>query len=718
MAFVVSACAYAGDAGVEVQVYYQYTWDPDGFKIEPLEIEGKEAPDLPKPPPTPPVDAKAAEEEAKSKEEQIAFYESCIVIIQKNMEKDKEELARTSDATRRGDLLNRVLVAQANIQSEMDRINTVKTGEIVHTRTAWDEMQHAIFVNNCQEEVNRFAKADRYWDGMQRMIGKLPPDEAEKMRAFVFRHTDAKTLGQADNVKLKKLSHIVYEKVQAGLEAKAARSQEEAIDADWNLAFVENVKKTCDYSMMALSLGGGHGVMVAYEGAIGFIEGPPPQPSKAGPDGVMKDPTLDQRTLEGLKRGLSWFSTATYVAVEALEGYNKGGYIGGDLNKGSAWGAIERAGEAFLVAKAIEYGVGKVFGTPPREGLPPKKPTVKEAFELANHKQAMEEAKVLVNDYQRTYKEYQRVLEFGGSAAEIAAMEKELARKAASMHSTIEAKTVLKKMDAAGESQEMVQDFIFRVSKNQDAAEDPFRRIMKEKHGYDNPDAWILKDFRNSSSAGTVGMDHDIGVLDKGMIFTRNGTRVSARTMNEDARKAWNEAYHQTTGYSAERSWETFTTSKHAAAYSDLAWLGNASVKGVKVNEIIGSKAAQAGDVTAFKAQEMLDDKRLTRLQAMTEASRGMGKDIETKLLPVLEGGAGKSPKLADRIRGFVDPKTGQKVAGTLDHWKNVRDVLKSAADNPIEADRAMRQLTGKSIPEIVNDLRDMIAIYGKFVGK
>lgn len=681
---------------VKLARIYQYEWDPTGDTLQPI-VGGDEN-----------TSAKESEIRPRTPEElaeEIGFYEDNIKIIQANMAKDQEELGRTSDGNRRTELVNRIIVAQANIQSEQDRITTLQTGQIVHTRTAWDEMQSAAFIRNCQAEVNEMAARDRLRVGSLRMAGRADPVLAERMRKFILDHDDP----AADSTKLRKIAHIVGNQVQGDLEAKAARSEEEAITASQNLAYIESVKGTCDKAMFVGALLGGHPVMVAYEGAIGFVEGPRPEDGSSP-----TDPSLGRRVFEGVKRAGAWYNTATFVTSEALEGYEKGGYIGGKENKG-VWGAVERAGEAFMMAKTFEYAVGKIFGEPPKPGELPPRPTVKESFELAKYRQECEYAKALAEDYKRTFAEYRKIQQFNASAAEMAAMEAQLRQKAASMHASFESKLYLKELYGKGKDATMLEDYVFRVGQNHEATREIWLRKM-EAMGYDDVRHWKTMEFRNSASAGSPGMDHDMGVWDKGEKFFKDRLRVSTHAMNENAQKAWEKAYQETTGYSAKQSFENITTSIHVEAYKDLSWIGDATIKHVKVNEILPGWAGQAADVTAVKNYDMF--KNLNRLQAIIESGRGMAKDIQTKLLPVLEEGAAKFPKSSLRIKGGVDPATGKRVTGLIEKWSQIRDILKTAADNPVEADRKIRLLTGKSICEVTADLRDVMAIFGKAISK
>jgi hypothetical protein len=674
---------------------FTYEWDPTG-KLRPADAQ------------TPDehgavevtlslANAKTPEEIAQVKEE-IAMREEFVKVLQDNLRWSQEQLAKITDPDGLDQMLQRIVGEQASLQAEHDVIAALETGKFAHTRTAWDEAASACFVEKCYQEVAKLEADKRRYDGMQRMIGHLSPEEAEEMRAFINRNITPKAIAGMDRALMRKMTDIVCQKTMGYLEGQAAKAEAEAVEADHDLAYVQSVKSTCDNADFILGLGGGHSVMVAYSGLTGFIEGPPPK------DGQATDPSLGWRFWEGAKRGLMWINTATFVAAEAMEGYEKGGYVGGPGNNG-AWGAVERAGEALVMAKTIEFCAGKVFGT----GSSADK-AAQQAVELENWQAGTDGGRALVEDYQKTYQQYQkamdqRALNFGASSEELATLERQLQQKAAYIHSVPEAKLVFKQMGKDGKALDAIDDYLLRMSRNHLETQSEFLKIMKSG-GYENPEAWDMRDMRNASSAGSVGMDHDMAIFDQPGGFVKNGVHVSPGTFNAEAQRAWDQAYKKITGRSATRSWETITTSSHWEAYRDLAWLGDPATRKIRVNEICGSWTGQAGDVTAAKAYDILGNPSYTRLQGIVEASRGMAKDINTKVLGVLEGALERFPASAGKIRGNID------------RWRKVAKILDTATRDPIEADRRLRELTGKNIPEIVNDVRDMIASYGKAVGK
>ena len=211
-------------------------------------------------------------------------------------------------------------------------------------------------------------------------------------------------------------------------------------------------------------------------------------------------------------------------------------------------------------------------------------------------------------------------------------------------------------------------------------------------------------------------LDKHVRVLDKAddakMIsveipFMKNGMRVPPGPLQNEAQTVWNHAYSQVTGYGAGRSFESLTTYAHPEIYTDLAWLGGNGVKGVNISQLVSAKAGQAGDVTMFKVMHMAHDPAWAKMQSTIEGSRGMAKDINTKLLPLLDEAAAQSAKSAGRFRNYRN------------HWQSVAEALAGATDDPRKANEQIRLITGgKEIEDIALDLRDMIASYGQKLGK
>ena len=100
-------------------------------------------------------------------------------------------------------------------------------------------------------------------------------------------------------------------------------------------------------------------------------------------------------------------------------------------------------------------------------------------------------------------------------------------------------------------------------------------------------------------------------------------------------------------GRAPDEAFLRFTYSGDPEAYKKLAWIGGKGLKTANfaaLSEGGPSYARQAGDVSLFKVTELpRNDPSLGTYGAMQEQSRGMVKDITTKLAAGegAEGGAG-----------------------------------------------------------------------------
>jgi hypothetical protein len=217
-------------------------------------------------------------------------------------------------------------------------------------------------------------------------------------------------------------------------------------------------------------------------------------------------------------------------------------------------------------------------------------------------------------------------------------------------------------------------------------------------------------------------MDHDIGLVEQPWFvrdlfgrkkldpwLTRGGNVTTVHEWQKEATKAWAEAYKKTTGRNPHKSFEEATSSGFKESYRDLAWLGKEGEKFADIDRVRKGWAQQAADVTSVKAQGMLTDPKLglTQMQRVAEAGRGMAKDMRTKLMPALD----KAIKAA--------PGDAKRLAGIKQHWSEVAEALAHAPDNPIEAMRKVRMLTGgKDLVQVIHDLNSIMGGFGKAVGR
>jgi len=292
-----------------------------------------------------------ATDEEKARKENIDFHLVNIKIIEKNMAKDQAELIQETDSVRRSALEFRILTARSDIQAEKDLIASLKTGQIVHTRTPFDDYTQAQFINNIKENQRRMEDFQRTTAALNRLAGMLPGDEAEKAREFIKRQIPLSSMANLDKEKAKSVAGALGEKLQGYYLSAGAREDEKAAWANFGMEAAQNIKAGADAGLTVTSMMGGRGVMIAYQGVTGYVDGGP---------------------VEAVSRAAFFYSTPTAVAADAFKGYRESGWKG----------AAKNAAFTFISSKAFEYGAKKLGGATGRNEAK-SKPTVKEQFAQA-----------------------------------------------------------------------------------------------------------------------------------------------------------------------------------------------------------------------------------------------------------------------------------------------------------------------------------------------
>lgn len=589
----------------------------------------------------------AALKEAKEKLESIAFHRQNMEIISRNLERDQAELARETDPERRAQLRFRVICGQSDLQVERDHIASIETGTIVYNRTPFDDYARAAMIVSIQENQRRTKAFQRSSQSLFKLAAMLPGSEGEHARAFVERQLTREVRANMDQEAVKRIANALGKKVQGHYESLAAKSEEDAAWANLGLETAENMKLAADGSMMVASLFGGQAINRVYLATTGYIEG--------GATGAV------------LKTARSFGPTAG-AAAEALRGYQEGGVKT----------AVTRGAVYFATAKSLEYGAKKILAW--KAGRANAQTTAKEAMEFG---QARQQGETLVRDFQKAQRELAEAGARGASAKEILNLQNAVRHKTTAINANMHAKNFLK-YKGAPQAQKAYNAHLRAVHAEVEAG---FHSNMSKMGWNKQP----LREFRNAASGDSVGMDFDIGLDEKlAKNLTRHGERANLVQWQQDAQKAWDQAYKASTGHSATQSWETVTTSVHPESYSDLAWLSH-DKSGLK--KALGQQGA---DVSRYKAWHMQNDSSLSRMEKWQEISRGAAKDIKTKLNPVLDK--------------FTPSKEGAKHFRELrEHWNDVQQVLDGFGRNdidPVTASRRIRELTGgKDIPQVVEDM-------------
>lgn len=586
------------------------------------------------------------------KRQRIAEIDANVAIIRHNVRRDREDLARESNPGRRALLEFRILHGESDALAEQDLKQSLLTGQHVHTRSPFDEHVRGQFIENIRRDQMRMEEFQRGSASLQRLAALLPADDADQARAFIARQVGAADIARLDVAKLRRVADILFNQVQAKAQLDAARGEEEAAQVGLDMAM--RAKAAADGGMMMTSLVAGPWLNVAYQGATGAWDG---------------------GFVEGINRAASTYSMPTFLAAQAYQGYQAGGWRG----------AAENVAISYVTGKAIQYGLTKSITAASRLF----KPTSQEAFDLARHRQARERGESLVKDFQRTETEVIRLraaLSRGESGAEAKLRQLLQTReaKAAVIHENMHAKSFLK-YKGDYHTQKVFNDDLGQIHER---VQQRFHENMQGKGWMRTP----LKEFRNASSAGTVGLDYDIGMDEKAVgALMKFGKPATLHDWQKDAQVVWNQSYKTVTGRGAQRSWETVTTSIHPEAYKDVALLSG--------NPAAVSKlwAQQSADVTRYKNWHMMNDPGMQIYEKLQEISRGSAKDMATKMLPLLGKAANAGGPGAQAMR-----QTNQ-------HWRKVYGILDKFGKgdmDPVTASRQIRELTGgKSIAEVTEDM-------------
>lgn len=652
------------------------------------------APAAKEPPPAAKDDSAeaSATAEAEAQRERIDFHRRNIRFVEANLARDRAEIAAEADPERRAALEFRIVGALSDIQSEKDLIASLETGTLVRTRSPFDDYAHAGFIANIRDNQQRMERFQRGTASLLKLASMLPGEEGENARAFVERQLTPEVRTTMDQAAIQQIADALGKKVQGHYLGQQARDEEAAALANFGLEASENIKTAADSGMMVASLFGGQAVDTAYQAVTGYIEGGP---------------------TEAVLRTVSSIGPRTGAAVEALRGYREGG-----LTEAATRGSI-----SFITSKGIEYGMGKVVARAGRGGVdadgpipaskakatdaapPPKAgtsdsapapigPTAFEREAKAQFDRARKEGEALVQDLRTAQQRLADAGSAGRPAAELAQIQKEIRDKVTAINGNPNAKNYLKyKGDPT--TQRM---YVLQLESVHSDVERQFHQNMRDR-GWNQQ---ALKEMRNAASAGSVGMDFDIGLDEAAMkSLTRNGEPAKLHNWQTEAQEAWEQAYAKVTGSNAELAWENVTTSKHLESYRDTAWLA-ADKSGV-------SKAwgQQAADVTRYKSWHMLKDQPgLSHFERLQEVSRGAAKDFDTKVAPML-----------DRIKPTAG--SADHFKASRQHWQEVRQVLADFGNNtidPITANRRIRMLTGgKDIPQVVDEMAMLMEAAIKF---
>ncbi|ACV69627.1 hypothetical protein [Desulfohalobium retbaense] len=689
------------------------------------------------------VDDKTADERRQLDQEAVAFHERNIQSIRRNLERDREELAEATDPTRRHALQQRILHGESDIQSERDRIATLKTGTLVHSRSPFDDYAKSRFIQNIARDQRKMETITKATENAYKLAERLPEDKARQVRAAADKHLGPELMASLDAQQAREVINTLSSVAQSHWEAERYKAGADAAWADAGLQTAKSVKRRADQAMEYASMAGGQSVYMAYQGATGYIEGGPK---------------------EAVLRVAGSYNKVTGTVASAYRGYEEDGFkeaflrVAGSYNEATGWaedfyrgyqasdgdlleamgGATWKMTKAMAINKGTQFAANRIsqrFATAPKSagttvqktaagktaktgnqptqalGRAKRKPSDPNAdfnrpltdTEIKDFRAQVADGRTRVTSYKKTYAKLQKARKAKAPPKEIKKLLGELDDRAAKIHGSPQAKIMMKNLQSSPKNKDLVKRYCNAMDRVHTRTEKRFHTNMAKK-------GWKTQNMvpiRNKRSGKSVNMDYDIALKEEPWFdkngkpnpwLTKNGKNAPVVAWQAEAQQEWNAAFRAETGQDPTRSFETVTTSKHHEAYADLRVL--------EKNGVLAADkgwAQQTGDVSQAKAWDLRANTKMGRAEKYVEIARGTAKDAKRKLLPLLDN---NKPK-----QGTPSFKVWEK---HKNYWSKVSKVMEDMGAmklSPMEADRKIRLITGgKSVVEVTEDMSQLMS--------
>ena len=660
------------------------------------------------------------------------------VQVQTAQEKAKKEATKANaNALDAADRFSRLqfayIAADSNLSQERDLLRAEETGVYRRTPTSFDKMCHKQLLDSAQREVERDREAKRVRDQVRGAIEKLAEQEEARKRGDLLRlakyHDEKAALERyeqavkhygtmpppnEDSIDEWRAFGRAVGQVNLGRAGNAsAKAFDELAVAEENLRRAEIAKNGSTFVLCLGAIGAGtpqaaaamHNILLTKFVAEGYIEG-----------GV-----------EGAALGYVRFhSVAIDFLVGGIEGYKADGFAGLALHGGISLafhiGMPFLANSKYLkmdiknIPKELRADAAKEFGKLKNLFRPPKaavKAKAKTPEEL-EYEKYWEEGREAVSDFIQRVNDIHMLNEKTMTNEQIQKVRDALVKATARVNEHPGAKMLLKMDPAYHKVGVRFNEEVGRIYK---ATEGLFYKGMA-KQGFS---FHKIKQFRNASSKGSVGMDADIGMADETARITCNGRRVSLNDWQKAGAPTLKDSYKKACGGDLDRAWGQLTTSQVSEGYRNTDWLtktGTQEEMRDLLNGMSLSDAEQAMDVTLYKAWEMLEKQsaKFPRLLMVREACRGTVKDMDTKFLKALDArifdlNALKAKSGASFSK--VNQRELQRLTDAREYYGGVRETLNDVATGklrPGEYEDAILKRTGdKDLLETIGDMRDFM---------
>lgn len=699
---------------------------------EEKEKEKPLANNTPRPSAAKPENNKAAIAQAEQdRKDAIEFHTEMVGVIQHNLEREIAErdeviksLSKSKDRKeadehirRIKDLNLRIIGFQSNIQAEQDLVASHKTGQLIHTRTVFDEYARNKFIEDTREHAAHVDATRRIAERIDRQIKLLPWEEQAKAREEARKIIDGKTIASGDIEKAKKLVNAFNKKIEgyAGYDYAAAKEEE---------AYAEIKEQAAQATIMATGvvfIGLGSAALTQAYGAEAAIAIYAPNILGSvwgGTTGLIAGGPK-----EGLTQAVSWASPKGFAAMQFLEGYENAGYQQDATTSSRIWEGTKQAGKAYFIGKVMELGARAVtkaslvaFGEENFIFKPMVKssPKLNQSSKLNQEPNVMhnKQSKINAKDEASTFQNLEvelAVLKQNPSvnSQKITQLEAELQQLSAGINMSYEAKWFMKYKASPG----LRRQYDLRIQKlYKEMTPGMIKRL--EQKGY-NMEGIEFGQYRNATSGGTSSMDLDYGPVLKGtmnepgikmfkskMIIKKDGSITSMKQFMNDSQLAMNAEYKQMTGLSAPKSDMNLVTSVHPEAFSTPKLLDHK----IDFSTFTPEEVASIGKVLEVKMQGIDKNKMLIGTAKLQAKCRESSKEIENMLLRKLRSDLQKAP---------ANSSQQKQIQADINFWGDMLQRFKKIGTeetNPLKIIEMNREIMhdtgGRDVTGVINDLK------------
>ncbi len=595
------------------------------------------------------------------------FYKLQIEQLTEDLNRYKEMMITATAIKQKKSIALLMMGKEADIQQQKDLLAELTSGEFHHTKTRWDK-------HNADITRSRFLQQEKDYQSKLKIIADM-----RKLTAYLRKSGSGqyriKNWGQnkfaqaaksGDYNKMQKVFFQVRKLSMNNLEKDQAYAEVNVIEKDDMLERALWVKGIAEAGILVGSMGLSSGGTLIYAGYAGLTDG------------------ISDGINAGIKKAVTSLNMGTMIAGSAYDGYQTI-----DPKTGKKQGFKGAATHALTTAAIMGTLHITVTGIVKSAGIAKAAYQESRLVDSAIQAQERKMSKILINQYEEKIANYKKLLKSGNKVAasqELAKIEQETMKLMANPH----AKNILK-YQGGTTTQRYYQ---YSERKIQAKIKQAFIKKMEEK-GWSK---FKLQEFRNASSGKTVGMDWDVGLVESQLetrwvngqaskVIKKNGQYFTVKQWQKEAEKEFQKVYYKQTGYSAEGSFANITSSAHKEAFKDLTVLTNPAAASKEL-------ADNTARTIKYKADVMIKSHSggfISKTGKLGEASRGMAKEIRTKLIPNIQQSKNSSEFLLDKASG-------------VDYFNRLEKLLREFGENKIsitEAERGVKNLTGKSLTEL-----------------